>query len=868
LDAIQQEVLLIHKAPGQCTPLRHPGAAIVAEKVAHMQRIGLAFSGGGFRATLFHLGMVRFLREANILPAVTHITSVSGGSILAAHLVLNWSRYTDSLKEFDAAAAELIRFVQLDVRNRVVRRYPLAMPVRALRRLMFLGPNRQLTRTGLLEYHYQKYLYGDTCLFQLPSMPRLSILATNLSEGCLCAFTRDGLLMQRRRPGQRFRFDLVHAGLATVPMAVTASSAFPGFFPPLELQGQDVGADPGRFGRLAFTDGGVYDNLGVRMFRCLERSWMARDVRLQREDLADADEVGRALHAASEASEDTPLRRLAQMMALQHNGTAQGRNGTAPAVESADEPGDELLAGLWDVLNHENLAREPVFARLSPPDPDVQRLLDAARDNEIEAGEQLWLNRQLVDAAFRQATGKLCFRSRNVCFDAVLVSDAGKQFKISNSRAGGLITTAMRATDIVMDRVWQLETDTFTGTPGFVFAPISRVIEPEEDPTAPHPEVQRMAADIRTDLDRFSPLEISTLLRHGYCVGRSTCRSRPDLFGAMLPDSMPWDPLASAKDKPARVASAAPQAAAPVPVPETEQSRMLQRSGQRRLWSTLLDYRDWTSFIYVPLLVPILILLPYYAAKWYHQAQVAQRLIEGMAQSNQDYAVISKLLQEGPVAPFEGMPAQEERELAPTDYSGFEVITDMRVLDYRPWKIGSPRAEERGWAYAYRRVRVKKLTPAANEFVMRVRGVTSKGAVRPLNTRIPAVLHIGRDPMVDDGRPLPVFEVAFDLSRLPANEVVDLSCELIVHEPPAEIAQSVSLYVDSKTDLLTCWLLLPEGKHHQSMDFLRYPTTKTGSPERIVPANEMVAPDGNIVALTLLGLEPGYRYERRWTYRD
>jgi predicted acylesterase/phospholipase RssA len=241
-----------------------------------MQRIGLALSGGGFRATLFHLGMIRFLRKANILPAVTHITSVSGGSVLAAHLVLNWARYTDSLKEFDAAAAEVIRFVQLDVRNRVVRRYPLAMPLRLLRRLTFRPAYRQLTRTGLLEYHYEKFLYGDTCLFQLPPRPRLNILATNLSEGCLCAFTRDGLLMQRRRPGLRFRFDRIHAGLATVPMAVTASSAFPGFFPPLELQGQDVGADPGQFGRLAFTDGGVYDNLGVRMFRCLERSWMAR----------------------------------------------------------------------------------------------------------------------------------------------------------------------------------------------------------------------------------------------------------------------------------------------------------------------------------------------------------------------------------------------------------------------------------------------------------------------------------------------------------------------------------------------------------------------------------------------------------------
>jgi predicted acylesterase/phospholipase RssA len=58
-----------------------------------MAKMGLALSGGGFRGTLFHLGVVRFLRDAGVLRDVTHITSVSGGSILAAHLVLNWERY-------------------------------------------------------------------------------------------------------------------------------------------------------------------------------------------------------------------------------------------------------------------------------------------------------------------------------------------------------------------------------------------------------------------------------------------------------------------------------------------------------------------------------------------------------------------------------------------------------------------------------------------------------------------------------------------------------------------------------------------------------------------------------------------------------
>jgi hypothetical protein len=196
-------------------------------------------------------------------------------------------------------------------------------------------------------------------------------------------------------------------------------------------------------------------------------------------------------------------------------------------------------------MNQVNLAREPIFARLSSPDPDVELALDAARktDGNIEPGEQMWLNRQLVEAAFQEATSQPCFRTANACFDAVLVSDAGRPFRVgNNARAGGLVATSMRATEIVMNRVWQLETDVFSGAPGFVFAPISKVVELDEDPTADHPEVQRMAAGIRTDLDRFSPLEIRALVHHGYCVGRSACRAFPDLFGT-VPTGMPWDPL-------------------------------------------------------------------------------------------------------------------------------------------------------------------------------------------------------------------------------------------------------------------------------------------------------------------------------------
>ena len=56
--------------------------------------IGLALSGGGFRATLFHLGSLWRLNELGWLPKLTRVTSVSGGSITAGVLGHHWQKLT------------------------------------------------------------------------------------------------------------------------------------------------------------------------------------------------------------------------------------------------------------------------------------------------------------------------------------------------------------------------------------------------------------------------------------------------------------------------------------------------------------------------------------------------------------------------------------------------------------------------------------------------------------------------------------------------------------------------------------------------------------------------------------------------------
>lgn len=54
--------------------------------------IGLALSGGGYRAMLFNLGSIMRLNEMGWLRKLDMITSVSGGSILNGVLATRWSR--------------------------------------------------------------------------------------------------------------------------------------------------------------------------------------------------------------------------------------------------------------------------------------------------------------------------------------------------------------------------------------------------------------------------------------------------------------------------------------------------------------------------------------------------------------------------------------------------------------------------------------------------------------------------------------------------------------------------------------------------------------------------------------------------------
>lgn len=68
--------------------------------IAHMNnyKIGLALSGGGYRAAAFHVGTLRAFHKLGILEKVDVISTISGGSITGSCycLITTWLQASSS----------------------------------------------------------------------------------------------------------------------------------------------------------------------------------------------------------------------------------------------------------------------------------------------------------------------------------------------------------------------------------------------------------------------------------------------------------------------------------------------------------------------------------------------------------------------------------------------------------------------------------------------------------------------------------------------------------------------------------------------------------------------------------------------------
>jgi NTE family protein len=206
---------------------------------------------------LFHVGTLWRLYETGYLSQLSRISSVSGGSITAGVLGLNWSNLrfapTPVMEDFTT-------YVVSPIRRLASKTIDAASVVSGV--LLPGSISDKVTAA------YRKYVFGDATLQTLPDHPRFVINATNVQSGVLWRFMKP--YMRDYRVGE------VLKPTVALAVAVAASSAFPPVLSPVSLEvdadaytpnsGTDLQHEPFTTD-VVLTDGGVYDNLG------LETAW-------------------------------------------------------------------------------------------------------------------------------------------------------------------------------------------------------------------------------------------------------------------------------------------------------------------------------------------------------------------------------------------------------------------------------------------------------------------------------------------------------------------------------------------------------------------------------------------------------------------
>jgi predicted acylesterase/phospholipase RssA len=294
------------------------GEQVQGIRKAFLGKVGLALSGGGFRASLFHIGLLAKLAEVDMLRHVEVISCVSGGSIIGAHYYLKvrdlFKRKGDAeidqkdyVRIVQETCREFLAGVQTNIRTRVAAEF-----LTNLR--MIFQPNYSRTmRAGELyeEKIYAKIQDGEASqprwlndLFIQPKdegerfapkhdnwrrtakVPIMILNATALNTGHNWQFTASWM---GEPPSSidtaidaNYRLRRMYYGDAPPPHnrirlghAVAASACVPGLFEPIvlpKLYERNVdpesgkNADPGAE-RQAITvrlvDGGVHDNQGI-----------------------------------------------------------------------------------------------------------------------------------------------------------------------------------------------------------------------------------------------------------------------------------------------------------------------------------------------------------------------------------------------------------------------------------------------------------------------------------------------------------------------------------------------------------------------------------------------------------------------------
>lgn len=230
-------------------------------------KIGLALSGGGYRAAVFHAGALQALEKLGI--RVSHLSTVSGGSVIGAYYAVGGepARFTEAV----AAGQFNLKRRLLLLHNAIRLLTPMRVPGLDVELFPWYRFDRLSTQQALLEdllFSRAKLSGGLKAGEPELGQPKLMMAVTDLSYGWQLGLLPEGMLLFGDR---RARFlagnDFRPARKLSLTERVALSGAFPIAFPSRSLSGQFQG----RSRVFQLVDGGIRDNTGFELLRLADR---------------------------------------------------------------------------------------------------------------------------------------------------------------------------------------------------------------------------------------------------------------------------------------------------------------------------------------------------------------------------------------------------------------------------------------------------------------------------------------------------------------------------------------------------------------------------------------------------------------------
>jgi NTE family protein len=279
------------------------------------EKLGLALSGGGFRASFFHIGILAQMAELGLLRSIEVISTVSGGSIIGALYYLHVKKLLESKLDeqiTDQDYVDIIKRIEFDFLKATEKNIRLATFKNIFKNFyMIVSPN--YSRSNRIAELYNKWLYqsvistlntpiemqelkiyppespqyfhpGKHNIFRSAKVPTLVINATTLNSGRNWQFTAqtmgeppngrhnenaakfidvDKKPIRLRRARNGYKSMVKRQQKFPLSYAVAASASVPGLFAPLSIK--DLYYDRDKQERILplLIDGGVFDNQGT-----------------------------------------------------------------------------------------------------------------------------------------------------------------------------------------------------------------------------------------------------------------------------------------------------------------------------------------------------------------------------------------------------------------------------------------------------------------------------------------------------------------------------------------------------------------------------------------------------------------------------